>query len=228
MKLILADQHHQWTDICQKTYKKWSETYKFRNQIVWHQTDIRQVSNLFRSENLAYVSPANSFGYMDGGIDLFYTRMFPKVQNKLQKQLKLHSKFVYRPNHRKVLPIGCAAAVDVTKHQQTPIMLISAPTMVHPGNVRDTRNAYYATLAALACAEQHKQISAIVFPGMCTGCGRMKLEDALNQMFEAIRDVECGRNPKNVSHHANFYIAENVLGNADIQKNPEMQKIYDE
>src|SRR5262249_41077917 len=53
----------------------------------------------------AIVSPANSFGYMDGGIDLVYIRRFGwDLQDRLQSHLKQH--------HDGELPVGQAAIVE--------------------------------------------------------------------------------------------------------------------
>ena len=35
--------------------------------------------------NSCYLSPANSFGFMDGGIDAVYSIMFPDIQDMIQE-----------------------------------------------------------------------------------------------------------------------------------------------
>src|SRR5262245_2786476 len=71
----------------------------------------------------AVVIPANSFGFMDGGIDLVYSNYFGwDLQERLQQ--------VLRKEHDGELPVGQAVIVE-TFHQRIPY-LISAPTMRIP------------------------------------------------------------------------------------------------
>jgi len=71
----------------------------------------------------AIVSPANSYGFMDGGIDLLYSHRFGwHVQEKLQK--------IIREKHHGELLIGQAEIVE-TDIEQIPF-IISAPTMRVP------------------------------------------------------------------------------------------------
>ena len=68
----------------------------------------------------AVVSPANSFGFMDGGIDRLYTEFFGRgVQDRLQDCI--------RGCHHGELLVGQAEVV-ATDHPATPF-LIAAPTM---------------------------------------------------------------------------------------------------
>ncbi len=77
----------------------------------------------------AIVSPANSFGFMDGGIDALYTYQFgPELQRRLQALIMTE--------HVGELPIGTAVIVP-TMHDDIP-WCISAPTMRVPTNVADT------------------------------------------------------------------------------------------
>jgi O-acetyl-ADP-ribose deacetylase (regulator of RNase III) len=75
----------------------------------------------------ALVSPSNSFGYMDGGIDLAYRRFFgPEIEERLRRHLNTH--------HHGELPVGQAVVLE-TQHAGIPY-LISAPTMRVPSVVR--------------------------------------------------------------------------------------------
>lgn len=68
----------------------------------------------------AIISPANSFGFMDGGIDLVYSRRFGwQLQERLQKLL--------RDEYDGELPVGMAVLLG-TDDPGIPY-LISAPTM---------------------------------------------------------------------------------------------------
>src|SRR3954469_25564103 len=71
----------------------------------------------------AVVSPANSFGFMDGGIDHLYSHHFGwEVQERLQELI--------RNRHRGELRVGAAEIVE-TGHARIPY-LIAAPTMRVP------------------------------------------------------------------------------------------------
>src|SRR5262245_52878699 len=71
----------------------------------------------------AVVSPANSFGFMDGGIDYLYSSFFGwRVQDRLQKLI--------RERHHGELLVGTAEIVE-TDNAKIPY-LIAAPTMRVP------------------------------------------------------------------------------------------------
>src|SRR5206468_10834449 len=88
----------------------------------------------------AIVSPANSFGFMDGGIDMLYSQHFGwKVQERLQALI--------RKRHHGELLVGAAEIVD-TDHPRIPFV-IAAPTMRVPMILRDSVNPYLAARAVL-------------------------------------------------------------------------------
>ena len=88
----------------------------------------------------AVVSPANSFGFMDGGIDMLYTQHFGwGVQERLQEAIREH--------HHGELLVGAAEIVE-TGDPDLPF-LVAAPTMRVPTILRDSVNPYLAARAAL-------------------------------------------------------------------------------
>jgi O-acetyl-ADP-ribose deacetylase (regulator of RNase III) len=133
----------------------------------------------------AIVSPANSFGYMDGGIDAVYAERFgPEACERLRVLL--------RAAWDGELPVGCAAIVE-TGDDAFPF-LVSAPTMRVPMNVSDTVNAYLAFRAALIAVREANRrrpgmIRSIMCPGMCTYFGHMSPEKSARQMRFAHRLV---------------------------------------
>jgi hypothetical protein len=79
--------------------------------------------DIFDERADAIVSPANSFGYMDGGIDLVYSQFFGwDLQTRLQELL--------RKEHHGELPVGSAVILP-TRHAEIP-WLVSAPSMRIP------------------------------------------------------------------------------------------------
>src|SRR5580693_287690 len=77
----------------------------------------------------AIVSPANSFGIMDGGLDLaIRDQLGYTVQNQIQK--------VIVEQYHGELPVGCAEIIE-TKDSRWKYM-IAAPTMRIPESVSST------------------------------------------------------------------------------------------
>lgn len=139
----------------------------------------------------AIVSPANSFGFMDGGIDAVYTYQFgTKLQERLQA--------VIRNEYGGELPIGQATIVP-TENPDIP-WCISAPTMRIPRDVSDTVNAYLAFRATLRAVIEHNEgaqppIRAILCPGLATAVGRMPVARCARQMRAAWERVLGAHNP---------------------------------
>ncbi|WP_175361134.1 macro domain-containing protein, partial [Bradyrhizobium sp. STM 3843] len=107
----------------------------------------------------AAVSPANSFGFMDGGVDWAYLQFFGiELQRRLQMVIRLQ-KF-------QELLVGAAVAVP-TYHEAIPF-LIAAPTMRVPKIIDDPADVMLATRAAI-CVAIDFRFGHIVMPGMGTG-----------------------------------------------------------
>lgn len=130
-----------------------------------------------------YVSPANSLGVMDGGIDYFLSKIvFPGIKTeKLVKQYGKESKMI-----GKYLPIGSSIIVDYNNEKS----LILSPTMLLPQNVSNTNNAYFATLATMYNIVINKKENLnnidIVFTSMCCGVGHMSADKSVRQIIKGI------------------------------------------
>jgi O-acetyl-ADP-ribose deacetylase (regulator of RNase III) len=137
----------------------------------------------------AVVSPANCFGFMNGGIDRLYSERFGwHVQDRLRELL--------RREWDGELPIGLAVLVE-TDDAEIPY-LISAPTMRAPVSVASTLNAYLAFRAVLRLVERHNQrhpktIRSVVCPGLGTGTGEVPPVVCAKQMRAAYDEVLGGR-----------------------------------
>lgn len=129
----------------------------------------------------AIISPANSFGFMDGGIDAVYTyQLGPQVQDRLRELLE--------KDWGGELPVGSAVLVP-TGREEIP-WCISAPTMRVPTDVSETVNAYLAMRASLRCVLAHNKtaktpIRSILTPGLGTAVGRMPAIRCARQMKDA-------------------------------------------
>lgn len=145
----------------------------------------------------ALVSPANSFGFMDGGIDALYLRHFGVgLQNRVQDAIK------ERPNGE--LLVGEALAVSTGA--DNPRWLIVAPTMRVPMTLSDSVNPYLAARAALRlCLPRDAApagatggrpgglvINSIALPGLGTGVGCVPPSVCAHQVRQAIDEVLLG------------------------------------
>lgn len=132
--------------------------------------------DLFAVETDAVVSPANSFGFMDGGVDWRITQFLgPSIQEILQAWL--------RSQPIPELPVGMAVSID-TEH---PVWkyVIAAPTMRVPRLITDPRDIYIAARAATVTAK-NLGLDSLTFPGMGTGCGNIAPMVAAKMMYEGI------------------------------------------
>jgi O-acetyl-ADP-ribose deacetylase (regulator of RNase III) len=134
----------------------------------------------------AIVSPANSFGFMDGGLDL-------AIRNVLGDQIQHRVQQVILDKHLGELPVGSAEIV-ATDHPRWPY-LISAPTMRVPEPVSFTINAYLAFRAALLAAMHfnraagERKIASLVCCGLGTGVGGIAPARCATQMLLAYKDL---------------------------------------
>lgn len=165
----------------------WKESCASIEGVVVHKGSILEV------DCDAIVSPGNSFGFMDGGIDLIYSSHFGKhVQERLQKLI--------RTRHQGELLVGTAEIIE-TDDQRIPF-LIAAPTMRVPMVLRTGVNPYLAARAALLLIKNGKfptgsnkgepvenLVETVAFPGLGTGVGGVSPKVCARQFRAAIEDV---------------------------------------
>jgi len=159
----------------EKLYRAWQDSFEDTEHVTVSHGDIL----VHRAD--AIVSPANSFGFMDGGLDLKYSQFFGwEIERKLRALLEEH--------HYGELPVGQAVIVE-TEHRDIPY-LISAPTMRVPMKVANTPNAFLAFKAVLQTVQlfnrtEPRKITSILCPGLGTGEGKMPPERCAYQMLKA-------------------------------------------
>ncbi len=180
MKIILAA-------LQSSLAKAWMESTSDLDFVTVHQGSILDL------QCDAVVSPANSFGFMDGGIDGVYMDYFgDEIQLKVRRQI-----FDY---HHGELLVGIATVVE-TGDDHIPF-LIAAPTMRVPMFLHESVNAYLAARAVLLLIKhgkflggpyQGEQISdyikTVAFPGLGTGVGKIGAKICARQVRAAINDV---------------------------------------
>jgi O-acetyl-ADP-ribose deacetylase (regulator of RNase III) len=135
----------------------------------------------------AIVSSANSFGFMDGGIDAAYVEHFgPQLQDRVRMRIL--------EEHGGELLVGAAEIVP-TENDAIPFV-IAAPTMRVPMVLpADTINPFLATRAALRLVTNGvfpsgkaiaDHVRSVAFPAMGAGVGRVPVEVCARQMRAAI------------------------------------------
>jgi O-acetyl-ADP-ribose deacetylase (regulator of RNase III) len=126
------------------------------------------------------VSPANSFGIMDGGIDR-------AIRDHFGNNLDLRVQSFIESHFHGEMPVGHACTIS-TFNDDIPLLII-APTMRTPGNISDTLNAYIAFRAILLSVKD-RCLDSIVCCGLGTGVGKMDPEDCARQMRMAYNQVK--------------------------------------
>jgi O-acetyl-ADP-ribose deacetylase (regulator of RNase III) len=176
MKIVLADPQG-------KLITAWQNTAGDNKHVaIYH-------GSIFEVQCDALVSPANSFGFMDGGLDMAISRFFGwQVQERLQKLIQT--------KHHGELLVGTAEIV-ATDYPNIPYV-IAAPTMRVPMILKETVNAYLAIRAVLLLVKFGQfedgaaiadKVKIVALPGMGTGVGQVSPEIFARQMKRAIEEI---------------------------------------
>jgi len=134
----------------------------------------------------ALVSPANSFGWMRGGVNAVYGQAFPAVEQSVRSAVLAY--------HGGELPVG--EALIVPTGVPAPEWLIVAPTMRAPGELLppDTVHPFLATRAVLRLWRDgtledggpvRSTVRTIALPGMGTGVGGVSPATCARQVIAA-------------------------------------------
>ena len=166
-------------DLWDPLVEAWSAAFKPYEAVDVVATDF------FAEDADALMSPANSFGIMDGGLDL-------AIRNELGHTIQRRVQERIINDHHGELPVG-AAFVVATDHERWPYLVV-APTMRVPESAANTLNAYLAFRAALLAiakfnATAPSPIASVVVPGLCTGIGGMDPRRCAAQMRMAYDHV---------------------------------------
>lgn len=132
------------------------------------------------------VSPANSFGIMDGGVDLAIRRFFPGIQAEVQRQIL--------EEFRGYQPVGTSVVVG-TGDAEHP-WLAHTPTMPIPMPLSGplVRQVYEAMWAMLCAVGRHNRdrdpgqaIRVVACPGLGTATGGVDHNLAAKLMGDAYK-----------------------------------------
>lgn len=174
MKIQLIDRNLGMTEAWQKEFKGCEDVVIYRGDFFSQPTD-------------CMVSPANSFGFMDGGLDAALTRYFGvAVEQRVQKMIK--------DQPLRELLVGEALLVP-TDHLNVPY-LICAPTMRVPQILTNTVNVYLASKAVFSVLQKMKKLgpfgpklNSITISGLGTGVGRVLYDVCARQMKQAYDEI---------------------------------------
>lgn len=143
-------------------------------------TDVSIVRGRFEAlpEYDCMVSAANSFGLMDGGVDLAITRFFG---DQLVERVQAYILDEYLGEQ----PVGTSFIIE-TRHPRHPF-LAHTPTMRVPMSIATTDNVYAAMWAMLLAVRRHNRLSGgkirtVACPGLGTATGRVEPREAARQM----------------------------------------------
>lgn len=162
MKILLVDRSDRLVEAWRQVFEGLADVEPLQDDFFAHPAD-------------AMISPANSFGIMDGGLDAaIRAELGHHVQTRVQE--------IILADFHGELPVGAAVSVD-TDHERWP-HLISAPTMRVPEPVEFSLNAYLAFRAVLLLARREGYAS-VVCPGLATGIGGMSGRRCAGQMRAA-------------------------------------------
>jgi O-acetyl-ADP-ribose deacetylase (regulator of RNase III) len=130
------------------------------------------------------ISAANSFGLMDGGVDLAITQFFGNP-------LMYHVQERILDEYLGEQPVGTSMIVE-TGHPKHPFVA-HTPTMRVPMAIAHTDNVYKAMWAMLLAVRQHNQTAArrieiVACPGLGTHTGEVPFQQAAKQMALAYRN----------------------------------------
>lgn len=141
-----------------------------------------------RIDGRAFVTATNTITFMDSRADYVISHiMFPGLIDRVRTE----SNTLNLP----YLPIGSAIVIEASEISA----IVSAPTMLYPTNVRNTRNAYASFMAVLCVFKKYMKanpkIKTLVCGAPCCGWGGMEGREAAKQVFDAYLDFHLGKSP---------------------------------
>jgi O-acetyl-ADP-ribose deacetylase (regulator of RNase III) len=155
MKLTIRDSSEEFIEVCRRCFLK-------------HPEVTVECGDIFSRPAAYLVSPANSFGFMDGGIDLAYSKRFGW---NLQAD-RLGSAPVM---------VGDSRVLD-TGDDDFPHLVV-LPTMLGPMDISQSTNVFLAFHRLVTYYREWR--GEFVCPGLGAGVGNMPCERAAVQMEAA-------------------------------------------
>lgn len=153
--------------------------------------------NIFDLDVAVLVSPANSFGIMEGGL-------IEQLNKLAEGQFEARVRKLIQDNHAGELPVG-AAAIITTKLEKPRLAIIAPTTRVPIRMTNANVNPYLATRAAFRTLATYirqerdekgsTDIDSIAFAGMGAGTAKNAPAVVAFQMYEAYCQIVLGQEP---------------------------------
>lgn len=165
--------------LIERDYRKWMFLKAY-----FDQEDVELVNDSFenfmeQNKVQCIVSPANSFGLMDGGYDLAITECYGvQLQERVQQYIIEH---FYGEQ-----PVGTSFIIKTNKDDQ---YLIHTPTMQTPQLIEDPRVIYQCMRTTLIEARKNN-IESILIPMFGGSCGGVKPQIVAKMMWTAYTQLK--------------------------------------
>ena len=126
------------------------------------------------------VSPANSFGLMDGGYDLALTNWYG---NQLQERVQ---KYII-DNYYGEQPVGSSFIIETNQDNQ---LLIHTPTMRIPARIKDEKVIYQCMRTTLMLAKNNNIESILIpmFGGSAGGVNPQTIAKLMRLAYDQLQD----------------------------------------
>lgn len=169
MRIFLIDNNSDVVDACEKAFAGMPDVSVIHGDI-------------FEYAHNAIVSPANTLGVMDGGIDRLYRDYFGAA---LEEQLMgYYSELQAQQGY-----VTAGQSVLLPTHNDSIPYLIASPTLVGAKDGATPQDVYYAMLGVLSVAHRHQEkVTDLFMPGLGTGVGMLAPELAAREMAQCLRD----------------------------------------
>lgn len=179
MKIYLLDINSDMTDA-------WKKYFVFNNIEIINEDFAAFMGNHPNIE--AVVSPANSFGLMDGGYDRAIIDYFGKKLMDDVKKVIIRDWYGEQPVGTSItIPIYDKRIINSIGIESHPL-LIHTPSMRTPEQIADARITYQCTRTTLIEAEK-QEINSIVIPAFGGLTGKVPCDEVARMMFLAYKQI---------------------------------------
>lgn len=167
LKIYIVEYIKETADVFKNMFKP------YKNVIVIND-DLKHFFNNHRDEIDCLVSPANSYGHMDGGFDARLSDILGwDFQLRVQRYIKEH--------FNSCQPVGTSFIISTTIPG---VKLIHTPTMKYPSRILDDSIIETCMHSTLKCALDN-DIKCIVIPVFGGSCGGLSPEVTSERMLDA-------------------------------------------
>ena len=171
LRIILLDKNP-------KMIEAWEKEFKGLDDVEVVQSDLIRYLDLNHVD--ALTSPANGFGYMNGGFDLAITKYFGQdLQDAVLDYIRDH---FYGEQ-----PVGTSFCIDIPHH---PMKLIHTPTMRLPSSIEGEDWIVYQCMRTTLMCALKQQIKSIIIPAFGGATGGLDYRVIAKRMKEGYVQIK--------------------------------------